>query len=99
MVWVILGREILVTILRQLAGKHGEPTGASLLGKAKTFSQLIAVTGIILLPRIAVPLLWGPLILSVVSGIDYLVRWRDVCAAPPRPPPPPASSCHLMRTC
>ena len=78
MVWVILGREIIVTILRQLAGKRGEPTGASWLGKAKTFSQLFAVTGIILVPKLAVPLLWIPLILSVASGLDYLVRWRNV---------------------
>lgn len=87
MVWVILGREIMVTVLRQLAGKRGEPTGASWLGKAKTGSQLFAVTGIILIPRLAVPLLWVPLVLSVVSGFDYILRWRSVFrrAAPATP--------------
>ncbi|MGE5551250.1 MAG: CDP-diacylglycerol--glycerol-3-phosphate 3-phosphatidyltransferase [Bacteroidota bacterium] len=78
MVWVILGREVMVTILRQLAGRRGEQTGASWLGKAKTFSQLLAVPGIILKPQWAVPLLWFPLVLSVGSGLDYLIRWRSV---------------------
>ncbi len=82
MVWIIIGREILVTVLRQLAGRRGRPTGASLLGKAKTLSQLIAVTGIILLPRLAIPLLWVPLVLSVVSGLDYIIRWRAVLRRP-----------------
>ncbi|MGE5598636.1 MAG: CDP-diacylglycerol--glycerol-3-phosphate 3-phosphatidyltransferase [Bacteroidota bacterium] len=82
MVWVILSREILVTILRQLVGKRGGRIGASALGKAKTFSQVLGVTGIILLPSMAVPLLWVPLILTVVSGLDYIVRWRNVLRHP-----------------
>lgn len=87
MVWVILGREVLVTVLRQLAGKRGQPTGASWLGKAKTLSQIVAVAATILWPTPAGPLLWVALILSVVSGVDYLVRWRGVFSRIARPTP------------
>lgn len=88
MVWVILGREILITILRQFAGRHGEPIGASWLGKAKTMSQIVAVAAIILWPTPASPLLWVALILTVASGIDYLIKWRSVFVRPTRATPP-----------
>ncbi len=88
MVWVILGREILITVLRQFAGKHGEPTGARWLGKAKTLSQVVAVTAIILWPAPASPLLWVALILTIVSGIDWLVKWRNIFVRPTRAIPP-----------
>ncbi len=78
MVWVILVRELLITVLRQLAGRRGVPIGASWLGKAKTLSQIVAVAAIILWPAPASPLLWVALILTVASGIDYIIKWRNV---------------------
>lgn len=81
MVWVILSREIVVTVLRQMAGRKGRSTGASWLGKAKTASQIAAVTAVILWPA-AAPLLWVALVLTIVSGVDYIFRWRDVFRHP-----------------
>jgi len=85
-VWVILSREILVTALRQLAGRRGQPTGASWLGKAKTMSQIVAVAAVIIWPK-AAPLLLLALALTVVSGLDYLVRWRQVLRRANKPTP------------
>jgi CDP-diacylglycerol--glycerol-3-phosphate 3-phosphatidyltransferase len=88
MVWVIVSREIFVTILRQFAGQRGQAIGASWLGKAKTVSQLAAITSIILFehslprwPRFSACLLWMALLLTVFSGLDYIIRWRF--ASPP----------------
>jgi len=75
-----------VTALRQLAGRRGQPTGASWLGKAKTMSQIVAVAAVIIWPK-AAPLLLLALALTVVSGLDYLVRWRQVLRRANKPTP------------
>ncbi|MGE5529694.1 MAG: CDP-diacylglycerol--glycerol-3-phosphate 3-phosphatidyltransferase [Patescibacteria group bacterium] len=86
MVWAIIGRELLVTVLRQFAGARGQATAASWLGKSKTMSQIMAVTAIILWPSSAGWLLWIALFLSLASGVDYLVRWRVVFHRAPSTP-------------
>ena len=84
MFWVIIAREVVVTVLRQLAARRGQAIGASRIGKAKTASQMVAVAAIILWPKVSWPqyCLWAALLLSVVSGLDYLFRWRVVFQRP-----------------
>jgi CDP-diacylglycerol---glycerol-3-phosphate 3-phosphatidyltransferase len=75
---VILVREIGVTLLRFWVIRHGV-IPASRGGKTKTFAQAIAI-GLYLLPLPALldPLRWAvlgaALVLTVVTGADYVVR-------------------------
>jgi len=88
-VMVIVAREFLVTGLRILAISEGQAIGASILGKAKTFSHVALVLAI-LIDRSFAP---GPgwdilrtiflglaLALSVLSGLEYFVRSRRLFA-------------------
>lgn len=76
---VIVVREVVVTLLRFVASRRGRGFPPSLAGKAKTGAQLAAV----LLYILPLGPGWGSLkgtflglaiALSVVSGLDYLVR-------------------------
>lgn len=76
---VIVGREVIVTALRIVADRRGKGFPASLAGKGKTGAQLVAV----LLYILPLGSGWDPLkntflglalFLTVVSGIDYLIR-------------------------
>ncbi|MCI0546440.1 MAG: CDP-diacylglycerol--glycerol-3-phosphate 3-phosphatidyltransferase [Candidatus Rokubacteria bacterium] len=78
---VIIGRELAVTGLRGVALSMGLVVPASPLGKAKTVSQYVAITMLILekgVPAEFVPfhlvswiVLWAALGLTVLSGVDY----------------------------
>nr|WP_243866774.1 CDP-diacylglycerol--glycerol-3-phosphate 3-phosphatidyltransferase [Actinophytocola oryzae] len=79
--WVTLtiaGRELAITLLRFWVIRYGV-IAASYGGKVKTFAQIIAI-GLYLLPLPAAldPLLWVgmgiALVLTVVTGLDYVVR-------------------------
>ncbi|HEV8310764.1 MAG TPA: CDP-diacylglycerol--glycerol-3-phosphate 3-phosphatidyltransferase [Methylomirabilota bacterium] len=83
---VIIGRELAVTGLRAVSAGQGVVMAASDLGKYKTVSQYLAVTLLILEKNVTVGLepefayisrgmLWAALTLTVVSGIDYFVRF------------------------
>jgi CDP-diacylglycerol--glycerol-3-phosphate 3-phosphatidyltransferase len=83
---VIIGREFAITGLRAVSAAQGTVVGASDLGKYKTFAQYLAVTLLILEKNVPVGLeaeyvylsrgmLWAALTLTVVSGIDYFVRF------------------------
>ena len=79
--WVTLtiaGREIGVTLLRFWVIRYGV-IAASYGGKVKTFAQIIAIGLYLLpLPDALDPLLWAgmgiALVLTVVTGVDYIVR-------------------------
>lgn len=86
---VIIGRDIAITGLRSIAASQGLIISASQLGKYKMGAEVIAVILLILdsgVSRvIGLPLTLGglalgvALVLSVVSGIDYFVRfWRQL---------------------
>lgn len=79
-VWIIIGREVLITVLRYFAGKKGLSVAASPWGKLKTFFQIIAISAIMLdrfLPfSFGIWVLWFAVFLTVWSGIDYLWLWR-----------------------
>jgi CDP-diacylglycerol--glycerol-3-phosphate 3-phosphatidyltransferase len=80
---VIISREFSVSGLRLVAAAEGVIISASLLGKIKTFSQIVAVVALIL-PRFGFvfskPLSWYlinlAVLLTVISGIDYFARAR-----------------------
>lgn len=75
---VILAREIIVTAARFVVIRHGV-IPASRGGKAKTLAQIVAITAFL----VPVSQVWDPvrwiamgiaLLLTVVTGLDYLVR-------------------------
>ena len=92
MVVIILGREVLVTILRIVfIAKYGQVVSASQWGKYKMTSQLIVVglgLGLLALQNTLNPTLivrnYGPiffmmlipLILTVASGVEFLINNR-----------------------
>lgn len=77
---VILGREVLVSMLRSYAGRHGLTVPARPLGKAKMCIQVLAV---LLLLGAADPtaatvdaVLYAAVAITVVSGIDCALDVR-----------------------
>lgn len=84
MVMIILGRELAVTGLRNVAAGRGVLMPASRLGKAKMVSQVVAVFVLLLsrplpvLEGIAPFALWVAVGLTLYSGADYFWRfWRE----------------------
>ena len=71
---VIIAREIIITMARIFFLPKGIVISASNLGKIKTISQIIAIVAVIL----NVPFNWGfmliAVIITVVSGFDYLIK-------------------------
>jgi CDP-diacylglycerol--glycerol-3-phosphate 3-phosphatidyltransferase len=98
MVMIILGREIAVTGLRNVAAGWGHLIPASGLGKAKMVSQVVAIfllllgrhPSLTLLRTPAMAALWVVVVLAIVSGLDYFITfWREVYRTAPRPEPHP----------
>ena len=88
MVIVILGREFIITGMRQVAAAQGIVIAAGTTGKIKTITQMIAIPLLILenwpfsllsfnLP-IDVIFLWIALVMTVVSGIEYIVKNKNL---------------------
>jgi CDP-diacylglycerol---glycerol-3-phosphate 3-phosphatidyltransferase len=78
-VGVIVVREVAVTVLRTVLARRGVVMPASVFGKAKTVSQVVAVT-LYLLPGVAEVLRTATLglavALTVASGLEYIARGR-----------------------
>ncbi|MEJ6348196.1 CDP-diacylglycerol--glycerol-3-phosphate 3-phosphatidyltransferase [Holzapfeliella sp. He02] len=89
MIAIIVCRELAVTGLRLLiVEENGKVLSAAILGKIKTFSQMTAITFLLLnnmifnlihLP-IGEILLWICLVFTVWSGIDYFYQNRQIFA-------------------
>lgn len=85
MVIVIISREFAVTGLRLILAGEGEVVAANMLGKIKTWTQIIAVAALLLhnLPfaYISLPFaqifLWIAVIFTVVSGWDYFAKNKN----------------------
>ncbi len=85
-VWIILAREFAVTGIRAIAAADGVVISASKLGKLKTLTQVIAISALILrdwplsLLNIYVgqPMMYIALILTIISGVDYLLKSRHL---------------------
>ena len=92
MVMIVLGRELAVTGLRNVAAGRGILIEASVLGKGKMVTQVVAIFLLLLsrpFPMLRIPslvVLWIVVLVTVVSGVDYFLRfWRDVLRPPVRP--------------
>lgn len=91
--WVILGREFAVTGLRAIAAAEQVVIPASKLGKAKTVTQIIAISAYLLhdwpLSLIGVKLspwfIYVALLFTIVSGLDYLFKGRQFLRGPRKP--------------
>jgi CDP-diacylglycerol---glycerol-3-phosphate 3-phosphatidyltransferase len=81
---VIVVREAAVTLQRVVLVNRGIVMPASIFGKAKTVSQVVAVT-LFLLPAISETLalagLWVAVLLTVASGMEYGLRGRRLVRA------------------
>ena len=78
---IIIFRELLITGLRSIVAAEGVVIAAESLGKWKTATQMLALTVIILIPfsfTINNILLLIPLILTVVSGVEYVLKCKNV---------------------
>lgn len=82
MVIIIISREFAVTGLRLVLAGEGEVVAANMLGKVKTWAQIVAVSALLLhnLPFSLIPFpfatiaLWIAVIFTVVSGWDYFMK-------------------------
>ena len=90
---IIIGREFIVTGLRLVAAADGQVIAASKLGKLKTVFQMISIP-FALLDNWPIKLIPGfenvpvyqvlfliAVVLTVVSGIDYILKNKHVIAA------------------
>lgn len=81
---VIVAREIAVSAQRWVLSRRGRVLPASLLGKAKTVTQIVAVT-LYLLPglpsRLRASGLAVAVLLTLVSGMEYVLRGERLSRA------------------
>lgn len=84
-VCIIIGRELAVTGLRSIIAEHGQDVAASNLGKYKTGFQIAAIIPLLMhypyfginFHAIGMVFLWGALVMTVWSGIDYFMHfWK-----------------------
>lgn len=83
---VIISREFAVTGLRLILADKGEVVAANMLGKIKTWTQIIAVSALLLenvfFEAIHFPFatiaLWVALFFTIWSGCDYFYKNREV---------------------
>jgi CDP-diacylglycerol--glycerol-3-phosphate 3-phosphatidyltransferase len=81
---IIFGRELLITVLRSLSASQGRVISATPFGKTKTVSQVLAVLLLILqrpypsLHFAASLAVAFAVAFTVLSGLDYLWRFRHV---------------------
>ncbi|NJL58532.1 MAG: CDP-diacylglycerol--glycerol-3-phosphate 3-phosphatidyltransferase [Desulfobacteraceae bacterium] len=82
-VCIIIAREIGITGLRGMVSDKGADVGATWLGKYKTGFQIAAIIPLLIhfkylgveLHIVGMFFLWGALILTIWSGIDYLMKF------------------------
>ena len=83
---VIIGRELAVTGLRNFVVEDGQDVSSSSLGKYKTGFQIAAIIPLLVhfthlgidFHAIGTVFLWVALVLTVWSGADYFLRYREL---------------------
>lgn len=83
---VIISREFAVTGLREVALLEGSVIAASSWGKAKTITQIIAISAVLLnnFPfewlhiSFAEYAMWAAALITIYSGIDYFVKNKRI---------------------
>ena len=84
MLIIILLREFAVSGMRTVAAANGIVIAAGMSGKIKTVLQMIAVPLLILrsvhpvLNTLATVFLWASLVMTVYSGVEYIVQNKQV---------------------
>ncbi len=87
MLIIILAREFTVAGMRTVAASEGIVIAAGMSGKIKTVLQMIAVCLLLLVPAfplfaplwyIAQAFLWASLIMTVYSGVEYVIQNKNV---------------------
>lgn len=80
--FIIIGRDLMVNLLRMIAASEGIVIHATPLGKVKTILQMVAIIGLLLdnypfhlvnLPFSTLAL-YTAIVMTVISGIDYLYK-------------------------
>ncbi|WLR43481.1 CDP-diacylglycerol--glycerol-3-phosphate 3-phosphatidyltransferase [Bacillus carboniphilus] len=82
---IIISREFAVTGLRLVLAGSGEVVAANMLGKIKTWTQIVAVSALLLhnIPfnlihiPVATIFLWIATFFTVISGWDYFAKNKD----------------------
>jgi CDP-diacylglycerol--glycerol-3-phosphate 3-phosphatidyltransferase len=89
-VLIIAGREVVISVYRTVAGRHGVSVPAKRLAKGKTLCQQLAV-GFALTPPLAHTrwlwdtFLWLAVVLTVITGAQYLLAARRFGRSPAPP--------------
>jgi len=93
MVAAIVAREFAVSTLRSLAATDHIVIGASASAKLKTVTQIVTIAVLIVSPQlhflpswVGPACLWVTLVLTVYSGLEYLVRYAPAIVRGERPP-------------
>ena len=82
---IMISRDTIVDAIRLLASNHNQVLAASIYGKAKTMTQMIAIV-LLLLNNMIFALVDFPMasllitvaaVISVLSGVDYFVKNKD----------------------
>jgi len=85
-VCIIIGREIAITGLRNIAAQNGRDVSASRLGKYKTGFQIAAIIPLMIhfqyvtvdFHAIGLVFLWAALVLTIWSGADYFFKFKGL---------------------
>lgn len=85
---IVLAREFMVSGVRLVAAADGKVIAASMWGKLKTVSQMVAIIAAIILLLPVFPesaaiiitdiLVWLSVVFTVISGVDYLWKNKSV---------------------
>lgn len=87
-VMIVLAREFMVSGVRMIAGAEGKVIAASMLGKIKTVSQMVAIVAAIIFmnpffaakPAMLITdiLVWISTAITVISGVDYIMKNKEI---------------------
>ena len=88
-VCIIIGRELAVTGLRNIAAQQGQEISSSRLGKYKTGFQIAAIIPLLIhyqyltidFHAIGTVFLWVALAMTLLSGADYFIKFRGLMQA------------------
>lgn len=75
---IIIGREFAVSGLRILAAAEGVVIAATIWGKIKTLTQIIAILFMLLDVKGAMVIMWLAVVATIVSGVDYFVNAQEL---------------------
>lgn len=77
-VCVIVSREIAITGFRVIAASSGKTIAASSFGKIKTITQIFSIILLLLNIEYAIYLFYIAVIFTLLSGIEYFIKNKDV---------------------